>query len=177
MPKLLIYARFLPLALLIISPAFCQTDSTILEATTNTSPEDAEFNLFLFTFVSLGILGLISAVTLGAIIAIAFLVLMFLSVTLGLLSVATVAGFYKRSVTTGFRVFIKLLLGFGCAVAACVGFIVLDALLDFPLSRKESAIIGLVSGALGGLLFDWMLLKIVPSLFRQLLQRAKESIS
>src|SRR4029079_6921772 len=69
---------------------------------------DDEMNIFLLVFALVSISIMIGAAIIGAFAATMFLLLMVLFVSMGIISISLLAGFYKRSVTTAFKTFLWL---------------------------------------------------------------------
>ena len=149
--------------------AHAQTDTTTAALTY----KDEEFNIFLFSLLALFICGLFGAAFVGALAAALVFGFLFLLVTLGIISTATIVAIYKRSYTAGFMAFLLLISGIGCGIVGCIAFILIGSFFQLPVSRTTFAVIGLLSGISGGLLMAKLSAKILKHVLTNFLKNVK----
>ncbi|HEX8575412.1 MAG TPA: hypothetical protein VF677_03880 [Flavobacterium sp.] len=113
------------------------------------SVEDEEFNLFLFSLLILGLIGIFICVSIGIIITLLLLLVVFGLITVGALSGSILVGLNKKSFTAGFKTFVIIFSTASSAIIGGLSFWLLNKLLHWW--TPEIAICtGIVSGLLGG---------------------------
>jgi hypothetical protein len=163
--------------LFICSVTFAQTDSTHLIRLDADSYYDDEFNIFLFSLLMLFMCGLFGAAFICAL-ATGLIVLLLLFITaFGFVSTATAIGIYKRSFTAGFASFLMLIFCVGCSIIGCIGLTLADYFFHLPTSRGTALVVGLVSGALGGIVLGKVSAKTIQLLFSNILKKIKSIAS
>jgi hypothetical protein len=140
--------------LLVSTSLFSQVDST------NTATDD-EMNIFLLVFAVVAISIILGAAIVGAFAATLLLLLATMFVSLGILSVSVLIGFYKQSVKVAFKTFLYLVSALiGMAIGAS-GFYLIARLFNLDSSGKTSLISGLLCGLIGGLLMAYIILIVI----------------
>lgn len=144
----------------------------------NNTVEEEEFNLFLFTLLVLGILFTIICVFIGIIIALIALFVISVLITLGTLSISILVGIYKKSVGSGFKVFVLIFSSIIFSLIGLLSFWVFNKIVHWWTQSQAIIIgvgIGLLSGLCTGLVLTYVIRKLV--LFLKLkLERNKSKI-
>jgi hypothetical protein len=123
--------------------------------------DDEEFNVFLFMF-ALAVLSLMTGCLIAGIIIVVSCVLLLLAlVSFGIISVSLLTGYYRRSVSAGFKAFVMLSSCVAGTLAGFLGFTLIVKLFKLNVSDQQMLITGSVSGAVGGLLLGWVAYKII----------------
>ncbi len=127
----------------------------------NPAPDDEEFNLFLFSLALVFTGALIGAALIGAFVAALALLLLFFLLMLGIVSSSVAVGWYKRSVSAGFKTFLSIVFSLGCTAISLGGLFLARLFLDIPLSATAIFITGTVSGVAAGLFLTGLIYKNV----------------
>lgn len=123
------------------------------------SPDDDEFNLFLLTLAIAFIAGLIIASLIGALAAMVILIFIFLLIGTGIISASFLIGFYKRSVTAGFRTFIVILSAVTGIFLGTGGLWFCTKFFDLNIAASNALWIGAAGGCIGGILMGLIIFK------------------
>jgi hypothetical protein len=133
---------------------FAQVDSTKTAA-------DDDMNLFLLVFAVVAISVILGAAIVGAFAATLFLLLASFFVSVGILSVSVLIGFYKRSIRAAFKTLLYIVCAIiGMAIGAA-GFYLIARLFHFDVSAQTSLIAGIISGLVGGLIMAYIISFII----------------
>lgn len=146
--------------------AFSQSNSS-------TNPDDGEFNLFLLSLLTIFFCSMFAAAILGAVIAMFIFLLLFALITIGVLSTSVAIGLYKKSFSAGFKSFLMILLGSGCAVISAIGLFIADYFFQLPISTFAIVIVGLMSGATGGIIMAIAMHRVIRTILKIITQRLK----
>lgn len=138
-----------------------------------TKEPDDEFNIFLMVFA----IGFMCA-ALGAVMAGAFAVCLFLGVTLllttiGIVSASLLIGLYKRSLQAGFK---SLLLITGSLLGIAFGLFILwliNLFLHLHMEGYQVLLVGAGGGLLGGLVLGFITYRMIKAVLRIAMQKLK----
>lgn len=145
-----------------------QTDSTnsVTADTTGinlppgvSNPEDDEFNLFLLSWGIAFVCAIIIASLIGAMAAMVILIFIFLLISTGIISASFLVGFYKKSVTAGFRTFIVILSAITGVFLGAGGLWVCTEFFHLNISESNALWIGATGGCIGGILMGLIIFK------------------
>lgn len=123
------------------------------------NPEDDEFNLFLLSWGIAFVCAVIIASLIGAMAAMVILIFIFLLISAGIISASFLVGFYKRSVTAGFRTFIVILSVITGIFLGAGGLWFCTKFFDLNLSASNALWIGAAGGCIGGILMGLIIFK------------------
>lgn len=148
------------------------TDTTkagISGATADVDADEWNPGLFFFLLIFAGIIG--GAAVVGSMTAVLLLLALFLMASAGILSAGVLVGFYRRSVTAGFRTIVYLACTLG-GIAFGVGVLLLaNHFLHWYLGYKNILLIGTGGGLLGGFLLGFVVIGLVKVVLRYLKDR------
>jgi hypothetical protein len=125
--------------------------TTFGQSGNSVNPDD-EFNLFLFSLLMIFICAMTGAAILGAMVATLILLFLLALLALGVLSTSVAIGLYRRSFAAGFKSFIMILFITVCAAIGGIGLVFVGYFFNLPTSTVMNLMIGISSGAMGGLL-------------------------
>lgn len=121
--------------------------------------EEDEFNLFLLTFGIAFVSAIIIASLIGAMAAILILIFVFLLTSTGVISASFLVGFYKRSVTAGFRTFIVILSTITGVFLGAGGLWFCTKFFHLNIPVPNALWIGAAGGFIGGILMGLIIFK------------------
>lgn len=150
MKKNLLTLTFLVFSIIL----FAQTGST-------KNSSDDEMNIFLFVFALVVISIILGAAVIGAFAATMFLLLAALFISIGILSVSTMVGFYKRSIQAAFKTFLFIACSLTGMAIGGLGFFLVARLFKLEVSGNTSLVAGIISGLVGGLLMAWIVAQVI----------------
>jgi len=144
-----------------------KTDSSsVAKNSRANTPDDEEFNLFLFSLLAVAICGMVGAAIIGAFAATMAVLLSAALIGAGVLSVSVLAGLYKRSVTAGFKTLLYIICPIAGAILGMSGFLIATELFDISVPAKKGLLARAVGGIIGGLIMAFAISKIVVMLAR-----------
>lgn len=115
-------------------------------------PEDDEFNIFLLVVGTIFICGMIGAAIIGAALA-TFVVLVIAGMAAaGVLSASVLIGWQQRSLKKGFKAFLCIALGAGCAIIGAIGTGIAQSFFHWPITWNTALGIGAAAGLCAGLI-------------------------
>ena len=129
--------------------------------TSPTRPDDDEFNVFLLALGTAFVCIVLGATLAGSMLATLFLLGVFLLVSAGVLSVAILVGFYRRSMAAGFRTMLMIVCIGGGVCCGAVAFWLINRVFDIHLQPLTALLLGAFSGLVGGLLLGLVLFTII----------------
>ena len=139
--------------MLLVLPGYAQNSPT--------PQEGDEFNPILFAVIVAFLCIVIGATLAGSMLASLVLMGLFALVSAGIVSAGVLVGFYKRSVTAGF----KALLAIGCSIGGIligvIAFYLINRIFHIHLSGVAVALVGGFSGLIGGLLLGFVLFTVI----------------
>lgn len=139
-----------------------QTDSSLVAKNSQAnSPDDEEFNLFLFSLIAVAVCGMIGAAIIGAFAATLVVLISAALISFGILSISVLAGLYKRSVAAGFKTLLYILCPIGGAVIGMSGYLIADKLFEISIPVNKGLLAGAVGGIAGGIIMAFAISKIV----------------
>jgi hypothetical protein len=136
-------------------------DSTSAAAVNEAQYEDDEFNIFLLVF-AIGVIGaIIGAVIIGAFAAVLFLLLLFVFVTMGIISASVIVGLYKKSFESGFKSFIMILSAVTGVILGAGAFWAINKIFRLGISDVTTIIAGSLGGLIAGFIISYASLKLI----------------
>ena len=150
-----------------------KTDTVSKSAADNTvvhTPDDDEFNLFLFAYLIAFCSVVVGAVIVGSVAMIMILLALFALVSAGIVSAGVLVGIYKRSVAAGFKALLVIICSLGGIVAGAGGLWLIDRFFPIHLGGRTAVLLGAAGGLIGGILMGIILFRIIRSFleyFRQ----------
>jgi hypothetical protein len=123
--------------------------------------DDEEFNVFLLALGTAFVCVVLGATLAGSMLAILFLLSVFLLVSAGVLSVGILVGFYRRSVAAGFRTVLMIACIGGGVFCGGIAFWLINRIFDIHLRPLTAVLTGAFSGLVGGLLLGLVLFTII----------------
>lgn len=130
-------------------------------AVSATRQDDEEFNVFLLALGTAFVCIVLGATLAGSMLATLFLLGVFLLVSAGVLSVGILVGFYRRSVTAGFRTVLMIACIGGGVSCGAIAFWLINRVFDIHLQPLTALLVGAFSGLVGGLLLGLVLFTII----------------
>jgi hypothetical protein len=184
--RITIVALLCSLAFMIPVISFCQdtvitqrhvnaTDTTVIRSAGNTaiSKPDDEFNLFLFAFAIAAMCFIAACFFVGLIAAISIIGLSILLISAGIISTSLFIGWYKRSFTTGFKLFWVIGGSVGGLIFGAVSFGVVSHLTNLQLTTANAVLSGGAIGLLTGALVGFMVYKLLRAGFKYVANKFK----
>jgi hypothetical protein len=147
------------------------TTTKFLFAQQNEIKPDEGMDIFLLTIATLFICVMIGAAIIGAMVATFIILVLFAFAGLGILSTSFAIGLYNRSIGSGFKAFLVIVFGLCCSLLGLGSLLLFNELIPLPSSRTSLSIIGITSGAFGGIIMGLLTFKLFQNLFRQLSKR------
>lgn len=147
------------MATLHIILAALKTSFIFLQAVT---PEDEEFNLFLFTLLLFGIIFIVICVIIAIILTLLCLLAIFGFIAIGALSASVLIGIHKKSLTSGFRYFVIIFCTVGLGTLGTGAFWLLNRFthwFSLQTALLSGALIGMVSGLIAGICLSYLIRK------------------
>lgn len=168
MKQLLLFALFTALMFFCHTAATAQKDTARLKSQTvnqaagnNVDAQDDDFSAILLVMGSVFVCAMFGAVVVGAFLAAAAALAAMLFVSAGILSVAVLNGFYKRSVTAGFKTFIIIVCTVGGTAIGATGLFIITKFFELHLSGQTAFLTGGAGGLVGGLIMGRVVYKIL----------------
>jgi len=144
-----------------------RTDSSLVAKNNRANtPNDEEFNLFLFSLLAVAICGMVGATIIGAFAATMVVLMSAALISFGILSISVLAGLYKRSIAAGFKTLLYIICPIGGAVIGMSGFLLADKLFEISIPVKKGLLAGAIGGVIGGIIMAFAVSKIVVVLAR-----------
>ena len=129
-----------------------KADSSVSIQKDQTIKEDEEFNVFLISIAGFFICAIIGVAIAGTIIGLMILFGIFGLLSIGIISVSVVAGFYRRSFQYGFKSFVILVSTFAGTIIGAFGLLIIPRLLGYTISVEKALIVGALGGLVGGVI-------------------------
>lgn len=135
--------------------------NVIKTANTDIPQPDDEFNLFLFAFALAAMCFIAGCFFVGVVAAIIIVAITILLISIGIISTSVFIGWYKRSLSAGFRLFC-LISGSLCGLLlGAVSFGVISHLMKLQLTTTTASLSGGAIGLLTGALVGFMIYKLL----------------
>jgi hypothetical protein len=151
----------------------CLTVLTLVAGAQTSAPAgDESFNIFLLVLATIFFSGVLGAALTGA--ALVMLLFLFVAVVffLGLVSASVGVAVYRRSLASGFRMFLSLLVGFSFAITGGACGLLVNILFPNPLSAFWMVGFGLTGGLIAGI----SLARLTTGLILRLLIRVRRTL-
>lgn len=137
------------------------------------STTDDEFNVFLLLFATVVLCGMLGATAVGAFLAALLAFAVFGLIAFGILSTAVAAGIYRKSLMSGFKIFLSLLFGLGCGLCGAGLAIVVHHFFYSTPSAAAAGALGFLGGGAGGVILVSVSIKAVRAVFAKAALRLK----
>lgn len=146
--------------------------STILfSQTSSEAATDEGMDIFLLLFALGAIAIMVGAAVAGSVFVTLLILLFFVFISIGIISVSILAGLQRRSITAGFKTFVYIIC---CLIGMSFGSFgvwIVFKLLDLDVQNSVGVIVGLFAGLTGGILVGYTVIKIFPGLIQYYKQR------
>jgi hypothetical protein len=147
--------------------------SIVKSAGTNTQQPDDEFNLFLLAFALAGMCFIAACFFVGVIAAIAIVGLTILLISAGIISTSFFIGWYKRSFSTGFKLFWTISGSICGLLFGAVTFGVIAHVAKLQLTTTTASLSGGAIGLITGGLVGYMVYKLLRVGFKYVATKFK----
>lgn len=153
-----------------LDTAFSSTDAYIR------SVEDEQFAIFLLLLGTAGVCFMVGFFLVGVLVFLILLGIVVLCIAAGVISTSVFIGWYKRSLTSGFKSFIIIVASLIGIVSGILGLGLISYLFKLEFDRSTISIAGSICGLITGALLGLVVFKVLRISFRYLKNRLQLAI-